>query len=399
MSTAARRRLAWVSERGQTVVSMTPSEARELRSHRICTVEPGEANGQWVISDVKRVGNIALEGLDIVLRPKVPLRSLLYIATVAHEQVAIEEADFAADEDVAVPVALAASLITAMEQATRRGLVKDYRSHDETSQVMRGRWDVMRQLSVRPGLPIPIELTIDEFTDDTDENRLLHTALRRVLRFDGLDEETLRRGRALLALFTEVGVVAQGGTIEIPRSNRRTAALRFPLALARFVLESTTFTHTTGSRRSGSFLVDPAQLFEKFVGVGLRAALRPAGFDVSLQDGRSWRFDIGERIILRPDIVIFRRDTPIAVADTKYKVWGATNGSPPNADVYQAVAYALALRLDHAHLIYASGEVEPRGYEIRTAGVTVMTHSISLDGTPVEMLASVRRLGVRLGSA
>ncbi len=44
---------------------------------------------------------------------------------------------------------------------------------------------------------------------------------------------------------------------------------------------------------------------------------------------------------MRPDIVISRHGRVVAVADTKYKVWGESDGSPPNADVYQALAYAV----------------------------------------------------------
>jgi len=87
---------------------------------------------------------------------------------------------------------------------------------------------------------------------------------------------------------------------------------------------------------------------------------------------------------------------PVAVADSKYKVWGATQGSPPNADIYQAVAYALATGLSRSHLVYASGEVEPREYHIETAGIRVVAHAVSLDGTPADLRASLRGLAARL---
>ena len=388
--------LVRIAERGLSVVQLSHAQAAELRGMRICSVQPGTRPDEWVVSDVSAVGNIELDGIRLVIEPKVPLRSLIYMASVGGGQIAVNDADFSADEDAALPVALAEALIASLDRATSRGLVKGYRESEQTDLVVRGRWDVARQLRVRPGLPIPVELTVDEFSEDTDENRILHSALRTVLKFEGVPSATVRRGRALLTVFADVGTVPVGVQPAVPCVTRQTVHLQFPLTLARMVLGATSFTHSKGVRRTGTLLVSTARLFEEFVGSGLREVLRPAGLSVDLQDSKNWRFDVGGRILLRPDIVIREGRLPVAVADSKYKVWGVTDGSPPNSDVYQAVAYALATGLSRAHLIYASGEVNPREYHIETAGIRVIAHSISLGGTPADLRATLHGLGAEL---
>ena len=380
-----------IRERGQTEVTLTRAQAAELRGLGICAVQPGVDHQRWIVSDVTAIGNVVLDGIRVVIEPKLELRSVLHMASLAESQLDIGDEVFDAEVDRSLPTAIASALIDAIDAAVTRGLRKGYREVEETGQVMRGRWDISRQLRTRPGMPIPLELTIDEFTEDTDENRILHTALRQVLKIEGLPPEVLRRARHLLAIFSEVRMLHPGEPVPVVHFTRLNGFLKFPVFLARLMLQELSWTHSLGAARAGTFLINMAPVFEAFIGNGLRDALRPMGVGVDLQDS-SWRLDEGKRIVLRPDIVLRRNGRPIAVADTKYKVFGASAGSPPNADVYQAVAYALALGLGEAHLIYAAGDIEPRRYEIPSAGVSVVAHAVTLEGTPAVLRARVSRL-------
>ena len=99
---------------------------------------------------------------------------------------------------------------------------------------------------------------------------------------------------------------------------------------------------------------------------------------------------------LRPDIVISRDGAPVTVADTKYKVLGSGNGAIPNGDVYQAVAYALALDVPTAHLIYVSGDVVARVLQIPSAGIDVHVHALPLEGKARALEHGVAALGAKL---
>lgn len=390
--TDAPDRLVRIRERGSTTVSLSRLQALELRAMNVCSVQPTTSPAEWVVSDVRSVGNIALDGARVVIDPKVPLRSILYMASVADRQVNVTDAHFEVAEERDIPTAITAAFISAVEQATKRGLSKGYRTAEESAMVVRGRWDVSRQLRTRPGMPLPVELTIDDFTEDTDENRMLATALAMLRRLDFLPPDLEDRCLALQALFAEVTTLRPGERMPIVRPTRLNARLQFPLFLAGVLLTRASWTTAIGAHRAGTFLIDMAQVFEAFVGVTLERKLAPRGFIIELQDQRSWRFDEAGQIILRPDIVIRDHGTRIVVADTKYKTWG-TGGSPPNADVYQATAYALAAGLKESHLIYVNGDVESATYDIRSASLRIYAHSLPLDGAPSELDAAIARLG------
>jgi 5-methylcytosine-specific restriction enzyme subunit McrC len=289
-------------------------------------------------------------------------------------------------------MALAQALVDTTRTALKRGLVKGYMPREEQGHVVRGRWDIARQLTVRPGIPIPLELTFDEFTEDVPENRILHTAIRRIAKSEALSGQVAQDLDRLLPLFADVAVLTAGAIVPATRRTRLNAHYSPALAIARLILEASSWAHAEGRTRGRSFLVDMPRVFERFVGIALTSRLASQGLTVELQDS-DWRLDRDRRVILRPDIVISRNGEPVTVADTKYKVWGASAGSPSNDNVYQALAYAIALGVPESHLIYVSGDIEPRSYPIPAAGKTVIAHAIGLGGSPQQLLRSVSDLG------
>jgi 5-methylcytosine-specific restriction enzyme subunit McrC len=109
---------------------------------------------------------------------------------------------------------------------------------------------------------------------------------------------------------------------------------------------------------------------------------------------------------VRPDLVVRTGDgrTPLAVVDAKYKI-EKTDGLL-NADLYQALAYAIVLGLREAHLVYAAGRQPERFHEVHgtaTApggkGVRLYQHSLDLSGEPGQLLSALRRIAERLAGA
>lgn len=75
---------------------------------------------------------------------------------------ALEEPDFFA--------AIAHSFARQCERALKRGPLSSYVTVDESLSVLRGRIRVGDQLSRQLGLPVPLEVTYDEFSMDIAEN-------------------------------------------------------------------------------------------------------------------------------------------------------------------------------------------------------------------------------------
>jgi len=388
---AVRSRVEEIAEKGESFVTLTAAQASRLQAANFCRVSPMPEPGTWRIGDVMRVGVIAIDDVRLFIRPKTPLRSLIFMASYAGSQVDVSESAFSFESDENVPTALADALLRAVGEATRRGLLKGYVAADETGTVIRGRWDVARQLKIRPGIPAPVELTYDDYTEDVAENRILKAALRSLMRMDQLPVAIVDRLGAALGSFSEISDLRPGMPVALPAQTRLNSHYQPALQLARWILEATSWAHAAGAHVGSTFLLNVAKVYEDFVGRVFREQLRITGYEVELQVS-DWRLDTDGKVRMRPDIVISRAGRVCTVADTKYKVWGGTSGSPPNPDVYQALAYAITAGVPRAHLLYVSGEVEPRLYEIPAAGVTVIAHAVDLSGNPEELLAAVQRL-------
>lgn len=252
---------------------------------------------------------------------------------------------------------------------------------------LRGRWDLATQIKRRPGSSLPLHLTTDEFDADIPVNQILASATDLLLR------EPNVRGPARLSLlqlsrrFEDVSLL-QRGFIPTVAMNRLNAHYAGALHLARIVLRSGSLQQLGGRNASAGFLLTMSTVFEQFLGESIAHATSKRGLR-SVEQDRSG-LDTDYLVHIKPDIVIYRGVTPIAVIDAKYKV--EKSGRFPNADVYQAITYALRLGLSEAHLVYAKGESEPRQMEIIGAGVRVHVHALDLELPPARLLASIDQL-------
>ncbi|WP_282848210.1 McrC family protein [Microbacterium oxydans] len=384
-----------IVEKGASFVELTSSQAARLQALKFCRVSPTLDAGIWQITNVMRVGVVAIDDVRLIVRPKTPLRSLMFMASYSGIQAEVDDASFSFDADQDLPAALASALIRAVGEATGRGLLKGYVSTGETGTVIRGRWNIARQLKVRPGIPVPVELTYDDYTEDIAENQILKAALRALVRLEQLPRKVIDKLGPLLGLLSEVSDLRVAGPVMLPAASRLNAHYQPALRLARWVLEATSWAHAEGASSGSAFLLNVAKIYEDFVGTVFQASLQPLGFDVDLQVS-DWRLDAEGKIRMRPDIVISRDGRVVAVADTKYKVWGENDGSPPNADVYQALAYAVTAGVQDMHLLYVSGDVVPRRYEIAATGTTVVAHAVDVSGEPGTLVSRFQALGEKL---
>lgn len=381
-----------ITEKGESFVPLTMSQAAQLQSMKFCRVTPTNEPGLWRISDVNRVGVVVIDDVRLIVRPKTPLRSLIFMASHSGRQADVREGSYSFDADLELPSALAAALISASKEATRRGLVKGYVPIEETGTVIRGRWDIARQLRVRPGIPVPVELNYDDYTEDVPENRILKAALRTLMRHEQVPAASTKDHTQLMGLLSEVSDMRFGTHVTLPPITRLNTRYEHALRLAKLILDAVSWAHAEGRHAGSAFLLNVAKVFEDFVGRVMKTTLEEEGYDVKLQDP-DWTLDIDGDVMMEPDIVIRRGGRVVTIADTKYKVFDAKSTSPPNPDVYQALAYATAGEVPEVHLLYAAGEVEPRRYRIEAAKKTVVARVIDVSGGPEELVEGVRAVG------
>ena len=362
------------------------------------TVEPvAGAEGRYHLTPGSVVGAFESDGLSVSIRPKLTIARVLFLASYAMGafKLQMERFDFAHERNLVEAMALA--LANAARRAFAGGLVHGYRTEEEAAHTVRGRIRIEDQIRRRFGTPVPVEVRYDEFTDDVTANRLIKAAAARLGRL------RLRSKRSRDGLNWIAATLENVSLVEFPANavpdvtfDRLNEHYREVVALARLVLRHGSFEASRGSVRAQGFLINMNQVFQDFVTRALREELRLSAH-VFRSEATIGRISLDEegRIGLRPDISWWEAGACMFVGDAKYKRMVDTR--VPNADLYQLLAYAVALDLPGGMLIYAHGEAEPTTHLVRHAGKRLQVVAVDLSGSPAELLDRVRDLaeGVR----
>lgn len=236
--------------------------------------------------------------------------------------------------------------------AVRRGLPRRYLIHTEDLALLRGKLDVVRQLTHLSVRPDRLACRFDELSENTPLNRVLKAAVLRLTRITR-SSSNARRLAELLSRFEFVGD-STDPLSEPVRMDRTNTAFHGLYRLARFFLSKDWQSTTSGKTMMGFSLLFPMNdLFEKFVG---RTMKRTLGLPVHLQHPirHALLNEEGRALFaMRPDIVIEGVDGPV-VLDTKWKRLkpGDAKIGVRQSDVYQMLAYAHAYDARRLALIY-----------------------------------------------
>ena len=284
---------------------------------------------------------------------------------------------------------LALALASAARRAFSRGLLHGYRVEEESLYTVRGRIMVAEQLRRRFGIPLPVEVRYDEFTNDVLANRLVRAAVYR-LGSMRLRSQPARRQLGRIAGMLENVSPAEFRPNTVPeiRFDRLNEHYRTVVELSRLILQHGAFESSRGEVRASGFLMDMNVVFQEFVTVALREALGLSAD--AFRELAIPSFDEGGNVRLWPDLVWKDGDQYVFVGDAKYK--NITGGRIPNADLYQLLAYTTALNLPGGLLIYAKGEADAAKYQVRHSGKRLEVAALDLSGTLDEILERVEIL-------
>ena len=346
------------------------------------------------IKPASTVGAIEIGDLSVLIRPKIGIAKLLSLACYAMGAFRHRENQmFDFEEDVeTLPDTLALALAAAARRAFSRGLMHGYLTMEEALQTVRGRIRFDEQLRRRFGLPLPIEVAYDEFTDDIVENRLVKSAVLR------LGEMRLRSSRARrdlgwIAAMLENVSHSDFAPKDVPEVsfNRLNEHYRIVVALSRLILQNSAFESRRGEVRATGFLMDMTKVFQEFVTVALREELRLSPHSFGEKEIIS--LDMAGNVHLRPDLTWRESGNCLFVGDAKYKV---ADQSVPNGDLYQLLAYVSALDLPGGMLIYAKGEADPVTHQVRHSRKQLEIAALDLSGSLDEVLSRVKDVAGRV---
>lgn len=365
-------------------------------------IEPAEETaGHYHLKPSSTIGAFQVGDLSVSIRPKLAVSRVLFLAS------------YAMDELKALPgwpprvpapdlvQAMAYLLALAAQRAFARGLHRDYREHEEALTTVKGRIRVAEQIRRRFGVPIPVEVRYDNFTEDVTANRLVKAAAGALIRMRLRDRNSRERLTQVLARLENVSWVEyERGRVPDVRFTRLNEHYREVVALSRIVLQHRSIEARRGDTPAPGFLMDMNRVFESFVVRALRKELK---LTARARFGRVQ--GLGQQIFLakdggielKPDLTCWERGECTFVGDAKYK---RIDHGTPN-DLYQMLAYATALDLPGGLLIYAQGTeaktyAEAKTYEVRHCGKLLEVFALDLSGTRQELLDRVRALAERV---
>lgn len=352
-------------------VELTRAEAAALNRSGLVTAQP-DVDG-WRVTAEHAVGAVRRGDLIVRVTPKVGAAQVLGLLARAYGvrglKVDLELVGVAPNADLSAVIAL----LFAQEAATAlaAGPLRGYRSEDQSLTVLRGRVRLREQHLRRFGLPIPLEVTVDEWTLDTDDNRRLRAAATALL---GLADVPANAARALQRLdrsLSEVQLPAPGAPVAAWTPTRLNVRLHRLLHLADIVLAHASVEHQTGATQTHGFVINMAWLFETLVARLLHEE------SALWQSQASMPLDTFGRATIKPDLTLRGATDIQAVADTKYKLLDEA-GNIPNADIYQLVTYCARLGLDTGHLIYVADGSRRDDLEIIGTGIRLVVHAVDL---------------------
>ncbi|MER6971193.1 hypothetical protein ABT304_09080 [Nocardioides sp. NPDC000445] len=377
------------------VLSLSAESAVTVAGTGLVDVQP-YGHGTWRLVPRRNiVGAARVADLDLVVRPKAPFSSVLFMLGYASDPGFLPtELDGAADDDLWP--ALGETLARLGERALRQGVLQGYVTRDESLAVLRGRLRAADQVARRPGALLPLEVTYDEYEPDIAENRILLAALHRMSLVPRIPAPVRARLTHLAGRLDGVTKIAPGAPL--PDWSRSRANVRYEASLrvSEVILRNVGISTSAGGIAVASFVVNMATVFEEFLTTALREAFRsidPLGRTVA-QD-RDW-LDEASRVEIKPDIIHRSGGEIVAVVDAKYKLVGS-EGAYPNVDVYQMLAYCVAHRQTLGWLVYA-GQSGASGqfHDVRNGAVRIAQAPVEVSLESNKLLSQVGALAAAI---
>ena len=354
------------------------------------TIEPVRgAKGRYRLKPGSTVGALEVDGVSVLIKPKIEMKQLLSLACYAMSKLEIQKELFDFKEDETLPDILALTLNQAARKAFSRGLLRGYLTEEDALFTVRGRIRFDEQIRRRYSIPLPVELRFDEFTEDILANRLVKAAAARLGQMT-LRSPKARRGLGWVAAILESVSLLEFRQRRVPevRFDRLNDHYRQVVELARLILLHSEFESFRGDVRASGFLINMNDLFQEFVTQALRETLGVSERTLRADKGvDEIALDKEGEVQVFPDLTLWDGRHCMFVGDAKYK--DLTDKKVRNADLYQLLAYATALDLPGGLLIYAQGAPGETTYQVKNAGKLLMVAALDLSGSIEDILCRV----------
>jgi 5-methylcytosine-specific restriction enzyme subunit McrC len=371
-----------------------PAHALELARLGVVRVAPIQPPNRWRIETDSKVGILVGNGWELRISPKLEIPKLLFLLAYSLQPDGWKDIVTGFEDETELLDAVASGFSWHLDRALEQGPIRGYVTVDDRRHEIRGRVRFADQIASSRGLPIPVEITYDDFTIDVVENRLVRAATEVLLRMPRIPPHARRRLVRARAILEDVDPVAPIRPARVPALTRLNGRYAAALALAVLILNASSIKSDVGDIRATSFVFDMNEVFESFLFAALKDAFRRHGGEVRRHAVDY--LDVREGAIrLEPDITWWLHGRCCAVIDAKYKSL-VDRKSMPNADAYQMLAYCIALNLQRGLLIYAKGEADTRTHVIRRHPYEIDVQAIDVGANPEVLLAQVDAIAAQV---
>lgn len=297
-------RLRPVSRGGQRAVQVT-SQVGVIR-----------APGGFQIEVLPKIGKANENGVVDARRLLIEmLRSLSWFRHIRTQEAALKAARMPFLE------IFVSEFLESVEYAVHRGLRGDYSMRSGNLAALRGKLSIPRQIRQNLLRRDRFFVDYDEFSVDRPENRLLHSALLKVLGFTSVQEHQ-KLARELVFAFSEVPV-SNRPNLDFAQVRRDRGMEHYQSALswARLILDAQSPLTGLGEHEAPSLLFPMEALFESFVADQLRKRLRShLALKTQVRAKHLVRHGGMDWFQLKPDILFMEDGRTRMVLDTKWKL-------------------------------------------------------------------------------
>ncbi len=371
-------------------VELTAEQAAAIERDGLADVLVGASPGLWRVKTSSAVGVVVGDDWELRVTPRLAIPRLMFLLGYASDPSGWRSfvAGFERERDLVSAIASGFASLTT--RALDRGLLRGYVGREERRVAPRGRVLFGRQAAISRGLPLPVEVAYDDFTENILENRMLKAAALLVSRLPRLPSIARRNLHRIRELLDEVEPLQAVRGIKAPPITRLNQSYAAALPLAELILSHASVGERKGGIKSTTFVFDMNKVFEDFVTVAFRDAMRAYGGSVQSQV-KPFSLDESGRLKLKPDLSWWSAGQCLAVLDAKYKAIG--DGLMKHDDAYQMLAYCVSYALPRGYLVYAQNSgAESRVHKIRNLDCQIVVSAIDVSSEPEDVLAQIAEL-------
>ena len=137
--------------------------------------------GSWMVRVSDAIGVIAIPGLQITVKPKIPLGHLLLMFAKADVWPRLDEQRTEIEQSRELFELITRWFLSAAEQLLRLGLIRDYELERQELPAVRGRLEPLRTSLLYYSGQLAFDCEYEDFTYNTPLNRLIRAAAHAVV--------------------------------------------------------------------------------------------------------------------------------------------------------------------------------------------------------------------------